>query len=61
MYTHRRHQYIVQVALLKVLDLNIKVGGNQKEGDRDGLIRKEGAREIKSRGPTSLRIITGWV
>ena len=25
----------------------LKVGGNQKEGDRDGLIRKEGMREIK--------------
>ena len=36
----------------------MKVSGNQKEGGRDGLIRKEGAREIKNRGPTSPRIVT---
>ena len=36
----------------------VKVGGNQKEGGRDGLIRKEGARELKNRGPTSPRIVT---
>ena len=36
----------------------MKVGGNQKERDRDGLIRKEGARENNNRGPTSPRIVT---
>ena len=32
--------------------------GIRKKGGQDGLIRKEGAREIKNRGPTSPRIIT---
>ena len=32
--------------------------GIRRKGGRDGLIRKEGVREIKNRGPTSPRIVT---
>ena len=45
---------------ISAIDRQGSVGIRRKRG-RDGLIRKEGAREIKNRGPTSPRIVTTTV